>query len=49
MLEAGKEERKNAESSGDYFEGVPAITVIADGGGPKDHINIVITPSLGWL
>lgn len=46
MLEAGKEEWKNAESSGDYFEGVPAIAVIADGGW---SINIVIMPSLGWL
>ena len=35
MLEAGKEERKHAESSGDYFQGVPAITVIADGGWSK--------------
>ena len=30
MLDAGKEERKYAESSGEvYFQGVPAITVIA--------------------
>ena len=32
MLEGSKEEQKSAEGSGDYFQGVPAITVIADGG-----------------
>ena len=32
MLDAGKEEWKYAESSGEYFQGVPVITVIADGG-----------------
>ena len=35
MLDAGKEEWKYAESSGEYFQGVPAITVIADGGWSK--------------
>ena len=50
MLDAGKEERKYAESSGEvYFQGVPAITVIADGGGQKDHTSTVIMQSLGWL
>ena len=49
MLDAGKEERKYAESSGEYFQGVPAITVIADGGGQKYHTSTVIMQSLGWL
>ena len=46
MLEAGKVKHRNAERSGDYFEGVPAITVIVDGGWSK---RIVIMPSLGCL
>ena len=32
MLETGKQERRLAESSGEYFQEVPAITVITDGG-----------------
>lgn len=32
MLEAGKEEKRLAEERGDYHQGVPAITVIVDGG-----------------
>ena len=35
IIEAGKEERNNAEKSNRYFHGVPAITVIADGGWSK--------------
>ena len=35
MLEAGKEEKRLAEERGDYHEGVPAITVIVDGGWSK--------------
>lgn len=35
MLEAGKEEKQRAEVRGDYDEGVPAITVIVDGGWSK--------------
>ena len=35
MLDAGKEERKYAEGSGKYFQGVPAITIIIDGGWSK--------------
>ena len=35
MLEAGKEEKQLAEDRGDYHEGVPAITVIVDGGWSK--------------
>lgn len=35
MLDAGKEEQKYAESSGEYFQRVPAITVIADEGWSK--------------
>lgn len=35
ILEAGKEERINAEKNNSYFHGVPAITVIADAGWSK--------------
>ena len=35
MAEAGKEEKRLAEERGDYHEGVPAITVIVDGGWSK--------------
>ena len=35
MLEAGREEKKIAEEKGEYHEGVPAITVIIDGGWSK--------------
>ena len=35
MAEAGKEEKRLAEERGDYHEGVPAVTVIVDGGWSK--------------
>ena len=35
MIEAGKEEKRLAEERGDYHNGVPAITVIVDGGWSK--------------
>ena len=35
MAEAGREEKELAISRGDYHEGVPAITVIVDGGWSK--------------
>ncbi len=35
MAEAGKEEKRLAEERGDYHQGVPAITVIVDGGWSK--------------
>ena len=35
MAEAGAEEKRLAEERGDYHEGVPAITVIIDGGWSK--------------
>ena len=35
MIEAGKEEKRLAEVRGDYHNGVPAITVILDGGWSK--------------
>ena len=35
MTEAGKEEKRSAEEKGDYHQGVPAITVIVDGGWSK--------------
>lgn len=34
-LEAGKEEKRLAEERGDYHEGIPAITVMVDGGWSK--------------
>ena len=35
MLEAGREEKRLAEARGDYHQGVPAITVVVDGGWSK--------------
>ena len=35
MAEAGKEEKRLAEERGSYHEGIPAITVILDGGWSK--------------
>lgn len=35
MAEAGKEEKWLAEERGDYHEGIPAITVVVDGGWSK--------------
>lgn len=35
MLEAGKEEKRLAKEMSDYYQGVPAITVIVDGGWSK--------------
>ena len=35
MAEAGKEEKRLAEENNEYHEGVPAITVIVDGGWSK--------------
>ena len=35
MLEAGREEREHAISQNDYFQDIPAITVIGDGGWSK--------------
>ena len=35
MLEAGREERRLAIEKGSYYEGVPAITVIVNGGWSK--------------
>ncbi len=35
MAEAGQEEKKIAEENGRFHEGVPAITVIVDGGWSK--------------
>ena len=32
MIEAGREEKRLAQENGDYHQGVPAITVIVDGG-----------------
>ena len=59
MLEAGKAERELAEERGDYHEGVPAITVIVDGGwskrshrhsyNAKSGVGIVIGQATGKL
>ena len=35
MVEAGREEKRLAEEKGSYHKGVPAITVIVDGGWSK--------------
>ena len=35
MLEAGREEKRPAEERGDFHHGVPAITVVVDGGWSK--------------
>ncbi len=35
MAEAGREEKQLAEECGDFHEGIPAITVIVDGGWSK--------------
>ncbi len=35
MIEAGKEEKRLAEERGDFHEGIPAITVVVDGGWSK--------------
>ena len=35
MAEAGAEEKRLAKERGDYHEGVPAVTVIIDGGWNK--------------
>ena len=35
MLEAVREEKKLAEERGDYHQGVPAITIVVDGGWSK--------------
>ena len=35
MIEAGREEKRQAEERGNYHEGVPTITVLVDGGRSK--------------
>ena len=35
MLEAGREENRLVEERGDFHHGVPAITVVVDGGWSK--------------
>ena len=35
MTEAGQEEKKIAEENGRFHEGVPAVTIIVDGGWSK--------------
>ncbi len=49
MIEAGKEEKWLAEQAGDYFDGVPAITVTADGAGPKGPTNIHMWHCQEWV
>lgn len=59
MREAGKEEKRLAEERGDFNEGVPAITVIVDGGwskrshrhsyNAKSGVGIIIGQATGKL
>ena len=59
MQEAGKEEKRLAEERGDFNEGVPAITVIVDGGwskrshrhsyNAKSGVGIIIGQATGKL
>ena len=59
MVEAGKEEKRLAEERGDYHEGVPAITVVVDGGwskrshrhsyNAKSGVGIIIGQATGKL
>ena len=59
MAEAGKEEKRLAEEREDYHEGVPAITVIVDGGwskrshrhsyNAKSGVGIIIGQATGKL
>ncbi len=35
MTKAGMEEKRLAEENGEYYQGIPAITVIVDGGWSK--------------
>ena len=59
MVEAGKEEKKLAEERADFHEGVPAITVIVDGGwskrshrhsyNAKSGVGIIIGQATGKL
>ncbi len=59
MVEAGKEEKRLAEERGDFNEGVPAITVIVDGGwskrshrhsyNAKSGVGIIIGQATGKL
>ena len=39
MLQAGLEEKQIAIQNNKFHQGVPAVTVIVDGGGPKEHMN----------
>ena len=45
MIEAGKEEKQLAEENGDYYHGVPSITVIVDA--IKELTSIRTMPSRG--
>lgn len=59
MAAAGQEEKRLAEERGDYHEGVPAITVIVDGGwskrshrhsyNAKSGVGIIIGKATGKL
>ena len=47
MVEAGKEEKRLAEERSDFHEGIPAITVIADGGWSKRSHHYSYNAKLG--
>ena len=59
LIEAGKLEKKLAEERGDYHQGIPAITVIVDGGwskrshrhsyNAKSGVGIIIGQATGKL
>ena len=59
MVEAGKQEKELAEKRGDFHEGVPAITVVVDGGwskrshrhsyNAKSGVGIIIGQATGKL
>ena len=59
MLEAGRQEKSLAEARGDYHQGVPAITVVVDGGwskrshkhsyNAKSGVDIIIGQATGKL
>ena len=47
IIKAGEEEKQLAKERGDIVNGYPAITVIVDGDGQKDHTNTATMLSRG--
>ena len=48
MAQAGREEKQNVIDEEDYHQGVPAISVVADGDGQRGATNIPIAPRVLW-